>query len=366
MTAPALHFADAREAADLAAFLARLIHYDRAAAVRLQASVTSAGPRPGGVLAVFGRPASFEVLAIRTALLAPPPPAAQPVPAAADASAGGAGAAGASAGDGVAGAPWELDVTVSAGQFADAVDAARESAGPVMDEAGSDRAAPGAGGPRGLTVVVPQPVTGPPWAGVLPPRGGWQRVAGLPDARAVRGAVAAAVAEFRARDEALAPELRTRAERDRIGREIWSRTLGETQLPLRAAHAAQALGFLRPTHPSGGTATAAHPGSPTSPTAALGTGTARAPEPEVATVGSPTTAVAESPASALGTATAPATSTPVASSAAHGAEQAGATPGAAEPPLVLFAARGWLRLRTPYGSIAVRTAGPPGLSVTPA
>ncbi|MBC3983723.1 hypothetical protein H8N01_14420 [Streptomyces sp. AC536] len=369
MTAPALHFADAREAADLAAFLARLIHYDRAAAVRLQASVHSAGPRPGGVLAVFGRPASFEVLAIRTALLAPPPPAAQPVPAAAaDTSAEDAGAAEASAGDGVAGVPWELDVTVSAGQFADAVDAARQSAGPVMDEAGSGRAAPGAGGPRGLTVVVPQPVTGPPWAGVLPPRGGWQRVAGLPDARAVRGAVAAAVAEFRARDEALAPELRTRAERDRIGREIWSRTLGETELPLRAAHAAQALGFLRPTHPSGGAATAAHPGSPTPPTAALGTGTARPPEPEVATVGSPTTAVAESPASALGAATAPVppAATPVAPSAAHGAGQAGVAPGATEPPLVLFAARGWLRLRTPYGSIAVRTAGPPGLSVTPA
>ena len=57
-----LHFADAGEAADLAAFLARLIHYDRAAAVRLQAG--------GGALAVFGRPPSFEVLAIRTARLA--------------------------------------------------------------------------------------------------------------------------------------------------------------------------------------------------------------------------------------------------------------------------------------------------------
>ena len=40
------------------AFLARLLHYDRAAAVRLQAG--------GTALAVFGRPPSFEVLAIRT------------------------------------------------------------------------------------------------------------------------------------------------------------------------------------------------------------------------------------------------------------------------------------------------------------
>lgn len=44
----ALYLADDGEAADLAAFLARLIHYDRAAAVRLQAS--------GTTLAVFGRP----------------------------------------------------------------------------------------------------------------------------------------------------------------------------------------------------------------------------------------------------------------------------------------------------------------------
>ncbi len=40
--------------------------------------------------------------------------------------------------------------------------------------------------------------------------------------------------------------LRTRAERDRIGREIWSRPVGTTDLPLRAVHAAQSLGFLRP------------------------------------------------------------------------------------------------------------------------
>ncbi|KOG90491.1 hypothetical protein ADK38_08425, partial [Streptomyces varsoviensis] len=54
-----LRFADAGEAADVAAFLTRLIHYDRAAAVRLQAG----GGPDGGALAVFGRPPSFEVLA---------------------------------------------------------------------------------------------------------------------------------------------------------------------------------------------------------------------------------------------------------------------------------------------------------------
>ncbi|ADI10178.1 hypothetical protein SBI_07058 [Streptomyces bingchenggensis BCW-1] len=262
-----LRFADPGEAADLAAFLARLIHYDRAAAVRLQAG--------GGVLAVFGRPPSFEVLAIRTARLA---------------------------------ADTVLDTTVSAGQFADALDtAARRRAG------GADAAPPGpAAAPAGLDVAVPDPVTGPPWAGLLPPRGGWHRVPGLPGAAEVRGAVASAVAEFRARDAALPEERRTRAERDRIGREIWSRTLGETGLPLRAVHAAQSLGFLRP---------------------------ARTPE-------------------------------PVAAAVASGSQGGGSTAPAPEPEqLALLAAGGWLRLRTPYGSIALRKTGLPGLSglsVTPA
>ncbi|MFJ8647164.1 hypothetical protein ACIRNI_13700 [Streptomyces sp. NPDC093546] len=217
MTAP-LHFADAREAADLAAFLARLIHYDRAAVVRLQAA--------GGALAVFGRPPSFEVLAIRTATLMDEAP---------------------------------LDITVSAGQLLEGIE---ESAGKAM---------------------VPAPVTGPPWTGLLPPRGGWSEIPGLPDAGELRGAVAAAVAEFRARDEALPAEHRTRAERDRIGREIWSRTIGSTGLPLRAVHAAQALGFL-PSH---------------------------------------------------------------------------------EVPVALLGAGAWVRLRTPFGSVAVRAAGGlGGLTVT--
>ncbi|MFD9226068.1 hypothetical protein ACFWDI_40105 [Streptomyces sp. NPDC060064] len=220
MTVPvrSLRFADAREAEDLAAFLARLIHYDRAAAVRLQAWA--------GALAVFGRPPSFEVLAIRTARL---------------------------------GDPVELDATVSAGELLECV-----------------------GAEGGAEFTVPAAVTGPPWAGVLPPRGGWREISGLPEVNTMRGAVAAAVAEFRTRDEQLPAERRTRAERDRIGHEIWARTVAGTGLPLRAVHAAQSLGFLRP-----------------------------------------------------------------------------------GVPVALLSAGGWLRLRTPFGSIAVRTSGLGGLSVTP-
>ncbi|MEU0356575.1 hypothetical protein [Streptomyces cyaneofuscatus] len=190
MTVPvqSLLFADPREAADLAAFLGRLLHYDRAAAVRLQAG-------GGDALAVFGRPPSFEVLAIRAARLA---------------------------------RPETLDVTVSAGELLESLS---------LDTAGAEP------GERGG--VLPAPVTGPPWTGVLPPRGPWREQAGLPRPDALRAALDAAVAEFRTRDEALPEELRTRAERDRIGREIWSRPVGATGLPLRAVHAAQSLGFLR-------------------------------------------------------------------------------------------------------------------------
>lgn len=182
----ALHLADEGEAADLAAFLSRLLHYDRSAAVRLQAA--------GTALAVFGRPPSFEVLAIRAVRLAKPYEN---------------------------GLDATLDVTVSAGELLESVD---ESA---------------------ATAAVPGAVTGPPWAGVLPPRGGWRAEPGLPAPQELRGLVAASVAEFRSRTEALAPERRTRAELDRVGREIWSRTVAETGLPVRAVHAAQSLGFLR-------------------------------------------------------------------------------------------------------------------------
>ncbi|WP_030760786.1 hypothetical protein [Streptomyces sp. NRRL F-2664] len=235
-----LRFADSGEAADLAAFLGRLVHYDRAAAVRLQGAPPTAEAvgEDGGALGVFGRPPSFEVLAVRTVRLAVPVTA-------------------------------PLDVTVSAGELLEAVDEASARA------------------------VVPGPVTGPPWTGVLPPRGGWRQLPGLPAPEAIAQVLAASVAEFRARDEALPAQHRTRSERDRIGREIWSRTLGDTELPLRVAHAAQSLGFLRPVR---------------------------------TTVSAPASA--------------------------------GSGPGTA--PVALLAAGSWLRLRTPYGSVATRRPGATG------
>ncbi|MEU5624413.1 hypothetical protein [Streptomyces tendae] len=195
-----LHLADEGEAADLAAFLSRLLHYDRSAAVRLQAA--------GTALAVFGRPPSFEVLAVRAVRLAKPYEN---------------------------GLDVTLDVTVSAGELLEAVDEQAATSG------------------------VPAAVTGPPWAGVLPPRGGWRTEAGLPAPDALRALVAAAVAEFRTRTGELAPEDRTRAELDRVGREIWSRSVGDTGLPVRAVHAAQSLGFLRSrrTPPGSGAVTGA-------------------------------------------------------------------------------------------------------------
>ncbi|MGW6915917.1 hypothetical protein ACWGB8_19195 [Kitasatospora sp. NPDC054939] len=215
-TTPAvLALADAGGAADLAAFLVRLLRFDRAAAVRLQAMSrpgsggdrTHEGMRPGaaepagaqqpgeGVLAVFGRLplGGSGVLAVRTARLS--------------------------------GEVAAVDATVSAGQLLDGIDT-------------------GTG-----AVVLPAPVTGPAWAGLLPPRTGWRPVA-EPGAAEVVPEVAAAVREFRERSEAVPEHHRSRRVLDELADEIWSRPLAAVpELPLRAAHAAQVIGFLRPGAP---------------------------------------------------------------------------------------------------------------------
>ncbi|MFJ6139471.1 hypothetical protein [Kitasatospora sp. NPDC092286] len=190
-TAP-LALADAGEAADLAAFLVRLLRFDKAAAVRLQAVARSGAD---SVLAVFGRLplGGSGALAIRTARLT------------------------------ALAAP--VDRTVSAGQLLDGVNG------------------------EANTVTLPAPVTGPAWAGLLPPRSGW-RPAGEPPVDEVYPELMAGVREFRERSEAVPEHHRTRAVLDALADEIWSRPVAALpELPLRAVHAAYVIGFLKPAVP---------------------------------------------------------------------------------------------------------------------
>ncbi|WP_052850988.1 hypothetical protein [Streptomyces avicenniae] len=179
-----LALAEPGEAGDLAAFLGRQLRWDRTAAARLRAD--------GPALALFTRPARFDVLAVRVCALRE---------------------------------HAALDTTVSAGELLERLDT----------EAG--------------TVAVPASVTGPSWAGMLPPRGNWRALGDVPE-HGVRGAAAAVIAEFRRRTEALPDAGRTRTALDALADEIWSRHLPGTTLPLRAVHAAHALGFLRAPGPA--------------------------------------------------------------------------------------------------------------------
>lgn len=333
---PPFHLADSGEAADLAAFLGRLLHYDKRAVVRLQAR--------GRTLAVFGRP-PFDVLAVRTARLA------------------------------VEGAfERESDATVSAGQFLDGLDDATAVA------------------------AVPPTVTGPSWAGLLPPRGGWRRSAVLAP-EGVRREVALGIAEFRARSEGLAPDARTRAELDRIAADIWSRPLalpGAAGLPLRAVHAAHALGFVRPVRVPEGPPGAYGPSDRAAvpaPTRSRGPG----PEPGPGREGGP---AGPEPGPAAGRGPVPAQGSPAGGSPVvrgtvadrscgggdvggdgggggngggdgrhrygHGHPDRGQDRGHGdEDGIAVFSSGGWLRVRTAYGSIAVRRASGLGLTVTP-
>ncbi|MEZ0065820.1 hypothetical protein ABIA32_001820 [Streptacidiphilus sp. MAP12-20] len=173
-----LRLAEPRETAILADFLGRLLRYDRAAAVRLQTA--------GETLAVFARIPLGESgpLAIRTALL----DGAQP-----------------------------LDVTVSAGQWLEELARAADD------------------GRSGL--VLPPAITGPAWAGLLPPRVGWEHVEDLPT-DPLAAAVAAAITEFR--KAATQP-----SGGDAIAEAIWSRRVHPAGLTLRALHAAHLTGLLQ-------------------------------------------------------------------------------------------------------------------------
>lgn len=181
----ALTLAGADEPADLAAYLERLLRFDRAAAVRVVGT--------GDAVGVYGQP-PFHVLTLRTWRLAEPAGAAPDRDAAA------------------------LDVTVSAGQLLDAA------------------TAPG-------PVVVPPALAGATaWTGFLPPRKGWESLGSMPVAE-VEMAAMAGIAEFKQRAEAMPDTTRTRSAVDALAAEIWDRPLS-FGMPVRAAHAARAMAFL--------------------------------------------------------------------------------------------------------------------------
>ncbi|MEY9845307.1 hypothetical protein [Streptacidiphilus sp. MAP5-3] len=212
-----LRFAEPQEVAPLADFLTRLLRYDRAAAVRLQTA--------GATLAVFARIPLGEAgpLVIRTARLAQAHP---------------------------------LDVTVSAGQWLEELSREPQESGSANEgERLGKREDLGAREDLGEDedgLVLPPSITGPAWAGLLPPRSGWEHVADLPTAP-LGAAVAAAVAEFRragqpdmgGADGADGAESAGGAGGDALAEAIWSRRVHPSGLTLRALHAAYLTGLLR-------------------------------------------------------------------------------------------------------------------------
>lgn len=182
MTAVRLAAGEGVAAAD---YLNRLVALDERAAVRLQAG--------GTVLGVWSGP-PFGVVAVRPLALAE---------------------------------PAVVDVTVSAQRL-------RER----LELAGAQPAS--AGRPAETVVELPSVVPGPSWVGLLPPRSGWQERA-RGQVGYLRDAVGLAKHFFGVRAEGVTD----RAELDAIAADVWQRAC-LAEVPVRAAHAAEALGLLGP------------------------------------------------------------------------------------------------------------------------
>jgi hypothetical protein len=90
------------------------------------------------------------------------------------------------------------------------------------------------------SVSLPDPVSGPSWVGLLPPRSGWEeRLRG--DVANLRASIDTAKHFFRERAEGV--DDRSRLEQ--IAHDVWERTC-LAEVPVRCAHAADALGLLGP------------------------------------------------------------------------------------------------------------------------
>jgi hypothetical protein len=184
----ALVLAGPDEWAGLRAYLSRLVGLDDRGAVRLQGSAK--------VLGVWGGP-PLDVVTLRPVALAEP-------------------------------LTTELDVTVSAQRLLERLEATTTDPG----------RAPGGGVP----VAPPAVVSGPAWAGLLPPRSGWNELAVVPAASVV-DAVLVGVEGFRRRVDQLPEDDRPRAALQAVADEIWARPV-VAGIPLRAAHAAELTGLL--------------------------------------------------------------------------------------------------------------------------
>jgi hypothetical protein len=113
------------------------------------------------------------------------------------------------------GAPAQLDATVSAQR--------------LLERVASDR-----------TATLPEPVSGPSWVGLLPPRSGWEeRLRG--DVANLRASIDMAKHFFRERAEGV--DDRSRLEQ--IAHDVWERTC-LAEVPVRCAHASESLGLLGP------------------------------------------------------------------------------------------------------------------------
>ena len=181
---------DERQA--LRGYLTRLLALDTRASVRLQAA--------GAVLGVWGGP-PLDVVTLRPVALA------------------------ASTDPTTSSDAFDtFDATVSAARLLDRLDAEADLAGSAVP------------------IELPSPVPGPAWAGLLPPRSGWESLATVPTG-AVHDAVRVGVDAFARRVDLIPQDQRSRGQLDTIAAEVWGRPV-VAGVPLRAAHAAELVGLL--------------------------------------------------------------------------------------------------------------------------
>jgi hypothetical protein len=126
-----------------------------------------------------------------------------------------------------------FDVVVSIRALQTTVDAALAAASPATNSAAADSA-------EAVTISVPSVVSTIVWAGISPPRGGWQRMAPLA-ASGFATAARAGIDEVASAIPAGVGELIVH----RVRGEVWGRPLPEAaHLPAGTAFALESLGFL--------------------------------------------------------------------------------------------------------------------------